>query len=98
MHRKNIFVGFVGSLARKFRVLQEVWILPWWGSGGLAAVPVWTLDTLVLLVKLFSTCTVAIAKIFIPATMKSLHGETVLVSEEPVYSQYRFITRTYWTN
>ncbi|XP_022822143.1 17-beta-hydroxysteroid dehydrogenase 13-like isoform X1 [Spodoptera litura] len=78
MHRKNIFVRLIGILARKFRVLQEVWILPWWGSGGLATVPLWTLDTLVLLLKLCSTCTLAAAKVFIPPTMKSLHGETVL--------------------
>ncbi|KAJ8735866.1 hypothetical protein PYW07_007486 [Mythimna separata] len=80
MHRKNIFVRFVATLARKFRVLQEVWILPWWGSGGLAAVPVWALDTLVLIVKLISTCSVAVTRIFVPVTMKSLHGETVLVT------------------
>ncbi|CAH0592798.1 unnamed protein product [Chrysodeixis includens] len=80
MHRKNIFVRLIGSLARKFRVLQEVWILPWWGSGGLAAVPLWTLDSLVLLVKLCSTCTVAITKILIPPALKSLHGETVLIT------------------
>uniref|UniRef100_A0A2A4JSK3 Short-chain dehydrogenase/reductase 3 n=1 Tax=Heliothis virescens TaxID=7102 RepID=A0A2A4JSK3_HELVI len=80
MHRKNIFVRFVGSLARKFRVLEEVWILPWWGSGGLAAVPLWTIDTLVLLVKLCSTITVAALRVLIPPAMKSLHGETILVT------------------
>ena len=79
-------MSFIASVARKFRVLQEVWILPWWGSGGLSALPLWTLDTLVLLVKLCSTCTAAVAKVFIPATMKSLIGETILVSGEPVNS------------
>lgn len=80
MYRRNIIVRFIGSAARKFRILQEVWILPWWGDGRLAAVPLWAVDILVLIVKLCSTCTVAAARVLIPPILKSLHGETVLVS------------------
>ncbi|KAG6441863.1 hypothetical protein O3G_MSEX002052 [Manduca sexta] len=80
MYRKNVFVCFIGRLARKFRALQEVWILPWWGSGGFAAAPLWALDALVLVVKLCSTCTVAVGKIFVPPVLKSMHGETVLIT------------------
>ncbi|XP_075981083.1 17-beta-hydroxysteroid dehydrogenase 13-like [Anticarsia gemmatalis] len=80
MNRRNRLVRFVGILARKFRVIEEVWILPWWGSGGLAAIPLMTLDTLVLVVKLFSTCTMAVVKVLIPPALKSLHGETVLIT------------------
>lgn len=69
----------IGGAARKFRALQEVWILPWWGSGGLSSAPLWALDTLVLVVKLCSTCVMAVVKVLIPPTMKSLYGETVLV-------------------
>lgn len=72
---------FIGSLARKFRTVQEVWILPWWGDGRLAAVPLWAVDTLVLVAKLCSTCTMAAVRILIPPVMKSLHGETVLVNQ-----------------
>lgn len=80
MRRKNLFVRSLGALARKFRVLQETWILPWWGSGGLASAPLWAVDTAVLVIKLCSACVVAVLKVLIPPTMKSLHGETVLVS------------------
>ncbi|CAB3256252.1 unnamed protein product [Arctia plantaginis] len=80
MHRSTALVRFIGSVARKFRTIEEVWILPWWGSGGLAAIPLWTLDSFVLVVKLFSTCTIAVARVFIPPVMKSLHGETVLIT------------------
>ncbi|CAH2989119.1 unnamed protein product [Chilo suppressalis] len=80
MSRRNIFVRSVGSAARKFRAIQEVWILPWWGSGGLTTVPLWTVDTVVLIVKLCSTCVMAIFKVLIPPAMKSLHGETVLIT------------------
>lgn len=72
-------VRFIGVVAKRFRIVEEVWIFPWWGSGRLAAIPLWTLDTLVLIAKLCSTCTMAIAKIIIPPALKSLHGETVLV-------------------
>ncbi|KAL4719593.1 hypothetical protein ACJJTC_008780, partial [Scirpophaga incertulas] len=78
--KRNIVVRYIGSAARKFRALQEVWILPWWGSGGLSAVPLWAIDTLVLLVKLCSTCAVAVFKVLIPPVPKSLHGETVLIT------------------
>lgn len=71
---------FIASAARKFRILQEVWILPWWEDERLAAVPLWAVDILVLIVKLCSTCTLAVARILIPPVIKSLHGETVLVS------------------
>ncbi|CAG4953954.1 unnamed protein product [Colias eurytheme] len=80
MRKKNIFVRFVGYLARRFRVLQEVWILPWWGRGGLVSVPLLTLDIVILVTKLVSTCAVAIVRVFIPPTMKSLCGETVLIT------------------
>lgn len=81
MARKNVFVRVIGGAARKFRAVQEVWILPWWGSGGLASAPLWALDTLVLIVKLCSTCVMAVCRVLIPPVMKSLHGETVLVSD-----------------
>ncbi|XP_052750205.1 17-beta-hydroxysteroid dehydrogenase 13-like [Galleria mellonella] len=80
MPTKNFFVRSIGGVARKFRALQEIWILPWWGSGGLANAPFWALDTLVLVVKLCSTCAVALVRILIPPIMKSLHGETVLIT------------------
>lgn len=80
MYRRNILVRFVANLAKKFRAWQEVWILPWWGSGGLASAPLWALDTLVLLVKLFSSCTVAAFRVLVPPALSNLHGETVLVS------------------
>lgn len=80
MRRRNLFVRSVGALARKFRVLQETWILPWWGSGGWACAPLWALDSVVLVIKLCSACVVAVLKVLIPPTKKSLHGETVLVS------------------
>lgn len=80
MRRKNLFVRSVGALARKFRVLQETWILPWWESRGLASAPLWAIDTVVLVIKLCSACVVAVLKVLIPPSMKSLHGETVLVS------------------
>ncbi|KAM3967840.1 17-beta-hydroxysteroid dehydrogenase 13 [Aphomia sociella] len=80
MSRKNILARSIGGAARKFRALQEVWILPWWGSGGLANAPFWALDTLVLVVKLCSTCAVALVRLLIPPIMKNLHGETVLVT------------------
>lgn len=73
---------FIGSVARKFRTVQEVWILPWWGDGRLAAVPLWTVDTLVLVAKICSTCTMAAVRVLIPPVMKSLHGETVLVTNK----------------
>ncbi|XP_059051200.1 17-beta-hydroxysteroid dehydrogenase 13-like [Achroia grisella] len=80
MPRKNIFIRSIRSAARRFRAVQEVWILPWWGSGGVANAPFWALDTLVLVVKLFSTCAVALVRLLIPPVMKSLHGETVLIT------------------
>lgn len=80
MRRKNLLISCVSSAARRFRALQEVWILPWWGSGGLAAAPLWALDALVLVVKLWSTCAVAVFRVLVPPVMKSLHGETILVS------------------
>ncbi|KAJ0182269.1 hypothetical protein K1T71_001638 [Dendrolimus kikuchii] len=80
MHMKNALVRLIGRLARKFRILQEVWILPWWGSGGVAAVPLWALDTFVLVIKLCSTCTVALSRLLIPPAMKNLHGETILIT------------------
>ncbi|XP_063826958.1 17-beta-hydroxysteroid dehydrogenase 13-like [Ostrinia nubilalis] len=80
MYRRNIFVRSIGGAARKFRALQEVWILPWWGSGGLSSAPLWALDTLVLVVKLCSTCAMAVFRVLIPPAMKSLHGETVLIT------------------
>ncbi|XP_049883081.1 17-beta-hydroxysteroid dehydrogenase 13-like [Pectinophora gossypiella] len=80
MRRRNAFVRSVGMLARKFRALQEVWILPWWGSGGLASAPLYALDTVVLVVKLCSACVVALLKVLIPPALKSLHGETVLIT------------------
>lgn len=82
-------VRFIGAVARKFRIIEEVWILPWWGSGGLAAIPLWTLDTFVLVVKLFSTCTISFARVFIPPVMKNLHGETVLVCAFFILSYFR---------
>lgn len=80
MRRRNIFVRCIGLIARKFRALQEEWILPWWGSGGLTTVPLWALDTIVLVVKICSTCAMAVFRVFIPPAMKSLYGETILVS------------------
>ncbi|XP_028036230.1 17-beta-hydroxysteroid dehydrogenase 13-like [Bombyx mandarina] len=80
MYRRNILVRFVANLAKKFRAWQEVWILPWWGSGGLASAPLWALDTLVLLVKLFSSCTVAAFRMLVPPALSNLHGETVLIT------------------
>ncbi|XP_063616402.1 epidermal retinol dehydrogenase 2-like [Cydia splendana] len=80
MGRKNLLVRCVGTAARKFRALQEVWILPWWGSSRLALAPLWALDTLVLVVKLCSTCAMAVFRVLVPPVMKSLHGETVLIT------------------
>ncbi|KAI8438952.1 hypothetical protein MSG28_011265 [Choristoneura fumiferana] len=80
MGRKNLLIRCVSSAARRFRALQEVWILPWWGSGGLAAAPLWALDVLVLVVKLWSTCAVAVFRVLVPPVMKSLHGETILIT------------------
>lgn len=82
MNRKNVLINFIGRLARRFRILQEVWIQPWWGSGGVAAVPLWALDTFVLVIKLCSTCTVALTRVLFPPVMKNLHGETILVNEK----------------
>lgn len=79
MYMRNIFVRAIGKLARKFRTVQEVWILPWWGDGRLVAVPLFAVDVLVLVAKLCSTCTMAAVRVFIPPVMKSMHGETVLV-------------------
>lgn len=70
----------VGTMARKFRALQEIWILPWWGSGGIASAPIWVLDTVVLVVKLCSTCVLAMVRVIIPPALKNLYGETVLVT------------------
>ncbi|CAK1540319.1 unnamed protein product [Leptosia nina] len=67
-------------VARRFRVFQEVWILPWWGNGWVTAIPLWMLDSMVLMVKLFSTCVVAAIRVLIPPTMKSLNGETILIT------------------
>ncbi|CAG9136804.1 unnamed protein product [Plutella xylostella] len=80
MARQNVFVRTIGGAARKFRAIQEVWILPWWGSGGWANVPLWTLDCVVLVVKLCSTCAVAAFHFIIPPVMKSMYGETVLIT------------------
>ncbi|XP_026498070.2 17-beta-hydroxysteroid dehydrogenase 13-like [Vanessa tameamea] len=80
MYRRNIFLRIIGSLARKFRRLQEIWILPWFGNGKLAAIPRWALDIFVLVLKLFCTCVMAVARTLIPESMKSLHGETILVT------------------
>ncbi|XP_072939286.1 17-beta-hydroxysteroid dehydrogenase 13-like [Epargyreus clarus] len=77
---RNILLRSIGAIARKFRVLQEVWILPWWGSGGIATAPLWAVDILVLVVKLCSTCAVAVVRVLIPPVMKSLYGETVLIT------------------
>lgn len=70
----------IGSVAKTFRKAQEVWIFPWWGDGRLAAVPLWAVDILVLVAKICSTCTMAVVRVLIPPVMKSLHGETVLVT------------------
>ncbi|VVD05753.1 17-beta-hydroxysteroid dehydrogenase 13-like [Leptidea sinapis] len=80
MGRKNVFTCSIGYLARKYRIFQEVWLNPWWGSGGLTAIPLWTLDIIVLFVKISSTCVVAAFRVLIPPTMKSLYGETVLIT------------------
>ncbi|XP_045780039.1 17-beta-hydroxysteroid dehydrogenase 13-like isoform X1 [Maniola jurtina] len=80
MRRRNIFVRCIGFIARKFRALQEVWILPWWGGGGLVTAPLWALDAFVLVVKICSTCAMAVFRVFIPPAMKSLYGETVLIT------------------
>lgn len=92
MYRKNIVVRFIGSAARKFRVAQELWILPWWGEGRFAAAPLWAMDTFVLVVKLFSTCAMAVVKALMPPILKSLDGETVLVSFNKKYQTRQWIT------
>ncbi|KAI5636715.1 short chain dehydrogenase domain-containing protein [Phthorimaea operculella] len=80
MRRRNVIVRTIKVLARKFRALQEIWILPWWGGGGLACAPLYVLDSVVLVVKLCSTCVIAILKVLVPPALKSLHGETVLIT------------------
>ncbi|XP_068626872.1 17-beta-hydroxysteroid dehydrogenase 13-like isoform X2 [Battus philenor] len=80
MRSKGVIFRYIGTFARKFRAFQETWLLPWWGSGGMTTAPLWALDTLVLIVKLCSTCAIAIARVLIPPTMKSLYGETVLIT------------------
>ncbi|CAH2050876.1 unnamed protein product, partial [Iphiclides podalirius] len=81
MRSKGLVFRYIRTLARKFRAFQETWLLPWWGAGKVTVVPLWALDTLVLIVKLCSTCAVAIVRVLIPPTMKSLYGETVLITD-----------------
>lgn len=80
MRKRNIFLRFIGFIARKFRAFQEEWIILLWGGGVLVAIPLWSLDSLVLVVKLCSVCVIGAVRVLIPPTMKSLYGETVLVS------------------
>ncbi|CAK1602443.1 unnamed protein product [Parnassius mnemosyne] len=80
MRNKGLVFRYIGIFARKFRSFQETWLLPWWGSGGMSAAPIWALDTVVLIVKLCSTLTMAVVRIIIPPAMKSLYGETVLIT------------------
>ncbi|XP_047520646.1 17-beta-hydroxysteroid dehydrogenase 13-like [Pieris napi] len=80
MRSRNIFVRFIGHVARKFRRFQEVWILPWWGSGWVAAIPLNVLDSMVLVAKLCSCCVAAAVRVLIPPTMKNMNGETVLIT------------------
>lgn len=79
--RRNLIMQAIGRTARNFRVWQEVWLMPYLGKGGLMVVPLWALDSFVLVLKLCSTCTMAVVKVLIPPVMKSLHGETILVSK-----------------
>lgn len=79
MRKRNIFLRLVGGLARKFRIFQETWIFPWWENKRMITVPLWVLDTFVLVLKLCSTCVMGVVRILMPRPMKSLNGETVLV-------------------
>ncbi|XP_041975685.1 17-beta-hydroxysteroid dehydrogenase 13-like [Aricia agestis] len=80
MNKRNIFRRSLGFVARKFRIFQEVWLIPLWGDGRIASVPLWALDTAVLVVKLWSAGLSAVFKVLIPPAMRSLHGETVLIT------------------
>ncbi|XP_013133176.1 PREDICTED: epidermal retinol dehydrogenase 2-like isoform X2 [Papilio polytes] len=80
MRSKGLIFRYIGIIARKFRAFQERWLLPWWESGGMSTAPLWALDTLVLIVKLCSTCAIAVVRVLIPPTMKNLYGETVLIT------------------
>lgn len=80
MQKRNIFIRFIGALARKFRIFQETWIFPWLENKHIITVSHWGLDTFVLVLKLCSTCVAAVFRLLIPRPLKSLYGETVLVS------------------
>ncbi|CAH2102103.1 unnamed protein product [Euphydryas editha] len=80
MRKKNIFSCIIGALARKFRVFQEIWLFPCFGNRKLSTVPLWALDTFVLILKLCSTSIMAVLRTLLPETKKSLYGETVLVT------------------
>ncbi|XP_014362612.2 estradiol 17-beta-dehydrogenase 11 [Papilio machaon] len=80
MRSKGLTFRYIGIIARKFRAFQERWLLPWWDSGGMSTAPLWALDTLVLIVKLCSTCAIAVVRVLIPPSMKNLYGETVLIT------------------
>lgn len=80
MGRSNTIARTLGKAARQFRCFQETYILPWWDNGGLTSIPLWALDTLVLVIKVCSTCVMAVIRVLIPPVLKSLHGETILVT------------------
>ncbi|GBP38688.1 hypothetical protein EVAR_22336_1 [Eumeta japonica] len=80
MGRRNAVVRTLWGAARRFRAAQESLGVRWWGESGLAAAPLWALDTFVLLLKLCSSCTMAVVRTLFPPAIKSLYGETVLVT------------------
>lgn len=69
-------------MARKYRIFEETYLVRYYPSGSslVGNIPLWALDIFVLFLKICYTCSIYGVRMFIPPPMKSLQGETILIT------------------